>query len=135
MEGEAAGFALGPLQGDALIIFIGSVVVLALSTWVLVWLWLLPLALGQPFLRLFLLAEHGRCPAVADMFANSRTTFTGWLIRKLAWNMPYHAEHHAYPTVPFHRLPDLHRLTKPHLRETERGYLRFHRRYWAWLAR
>ena len=35
MEGEAAGFALGPLQGDALIIFIGSVAVLALSTWVL----------------------------------------------------------------------------------------------------
>lgn len=91
--------------------------------------WLAPLLLGQPFLRLYLLAEHGRCPMVADMFENTRTTVTGWAVRKLAWNMPYHAEHHAMPQVPFHRLPDLHKLAKRHLKVTERGYLRFHRRY------
>ncbi len=91
--------------------------------------WVLPAILGQPFLRLYLLAEHTRCPHVANMFENTRTTFTVWLVRQLAWNMPYHAEHHAYPTVPFHRLPELHRLTREHLRETERGYARFHRKY------
>jgi len=102
---------------------------------VLLRVWIVPMLLGQPFLRLYLLAEHGRCPLVADMFANSRTTFTNRAIRWLAWNMPYHAEHHAFPAVPFHRLPDLHRLTRAHLRSTERGYVRFTARYATSLGR
>ena len=97
--------------------------------------WICPMILGQPFLRLYLLAEHGRCPLVANMFENSRTTFTNWLVRKLAWNMPYHAEHHAAPTVPFHRLPDLHKLARPHLCKTSQGYTRFHQYYAAELAK
>lgn len=101
----------------------------------LLWIWLLPLVLGQPFLRLYLLAEHGRCPLVANMLENSRTTFTNRVVRWLAWNMPYHAEHHSLPAVPYFRLPEFHRLTKPHLATTERGYHRFHARYLAWLRR
>lgn len=89
------------------------------------WLWLLPVLVGQPFLRLYLLAEHGLCPPVANMLENSRTTFTNRLIRFLAWNMPYHAEHHAFPNVPFHQLPALHRWTRAHLRSTSDGYSDF----------
>ncbi len=96
---------------------------------VLLLVWILPLLFGQPFLRLYLLAEHGRCPFVADMFENSRTTFTNAAMRRLAWNMPYHAEHHALPAAPFHRLPDLHQMVRDELRVTENGYLRFHRDY------
>ena len=92
-------------------------------------LWLVPLLLGQPVLRLYLLAEHGRCPFVADAFVNTRTTFTNALVRALAWNMPFHAEHHAFPAVPFHRLPDLHRLVRPRLRSTSSGYARFSAEY------
>ncbi|PWV99195.1 fatty acid desaturase [Hoeflea marina] len=102
---------------------------LALGTPVLVFVWLLPMLLGQPFLRLYLLAEHGRCAYVANMLENTRTTLSNRLVRRLAWNMPYHAEHHSYPTVPFHRLPDLHRLIAPHLAVTEAGYASFHARY------
>jgi fatty acid desaturase len=43
---------------------------------VLLWVWLVPVLLGQPVLRLYLLAEHGDCPEVANMFENTRTTFT-----------------------------------------------------------
>ncbi|MEM6480125.1 MAG: fatty acid desaturase [Pseudomonadota bacterium] len=89
------------------------------------WLWLLPVLLGQPFLRLYLLAEHGRCPPVANMLENSRTTFTNRIVRFLAWNMPYHAEHHAYPGVPFHQLPALHAHAKAHLKSTSPGYIAF----------
>ena len=95
----------------------------------LIWCWLLPLVLGQPFLRLYLLAEHGRCPMVANMFENTRTTFTTRIVRFLAWNMPYHAEHHTYPAVPFHKLPDLHRLADEHLKSTSNGYIEFHEDY------
>ena len=63
------------------------------------------------------------------MFANSRTTFTTWAVRHLSWNMSYHAEHHAMPTVPFHKLPDLHTRVAEHLKETEEGYVRFNREY------
>ena len=98
-------------------------------------LWLLPLLLGQPLLRLYLLAEHGRCPLVANMLENSRTTFTNRFIRFLAWNMPYHAEHHSMPMVPFHKLAALNRLAAPHLRQVSAGYRAFHGDYIRHLRR
>lgn len=102
---------------------------IALGTDALLWIWVIPALLGQPFLRAYLLAEHARCPHVANMLENTRTTFTTAIVRFVAWNMPYHAEHHAYPAVPFHRLPQFHEVVREHLRTTERGYGRFHRRF------
>ncbi len=93
------------------------------------WLWIIPVLLGQPVLRLYLLAEHGRCPAVANMFENTRTTFTTRAMRFLSWNMSYHAEHHILPNVPFHLLPDLNRETARHLEVTAPGYVAFSRDY------
>ncbi|MEP7174085.1 MAG: fatty acid desaturase [Aestuariivirga sp.] len=90
-----------------------------------IWTWIVPALLGQPFLRLFLLAEHSNCPHVENMFENTRTTFTTKLVRLVAWNMPFHAEHHALPTVPFHKLPNLHEAVREHLKTTADGYARF----------
>ena len=101
---------------------------IAVQSAALAWAWVLPALLGQPLLRAYLLAEHTRCPHVANMLENTRTTFTTRLVRLLAWNMPYHAEHHSYPAVPFHKLPLFHRIVAAHLRSTERGYVRFHRK-------
>ncbi|MCB1388833.1 MAG: fatty acid desaturase [Rhodobacteraceae bacterium] len=95
------------------------------------WLWLVPILLGQPFLRLYLLAEHGDCPQVADMFDNTRTTFTTVLVRFFAWNMPFHVEHHVLPAVPFDKLPALHAMMRDHLRVTAPGYAAFSRAYLA----
>lgn len=95
------------------------------------WLWILPVVLGQPVLRLYLLAEHGDCARVANMFENTRTTYTTRLVRFLAWNMPYHVEHHVYPAVPFHRLPALHSKMRTELRVTAQGYAAFTRDYLA----
>jgi fatty acid desaturase len=68
---------------------------------------------------------------MADMFLNTRTTFTTALVRFLAWNMPYHTEHHVFPQVPFHRLPDLHARMRAHLRVTADGYAAFTKDYLA----
>ena len=95
----------------------------------LIWLWILPAVIGQPFLRLYLLAEHTLCPHVANMLENTRTTYTTALVRFLAWNMPYHTEHHCYPEVPFHQLPRLHNIIRLQLQHTENGYTAFHRRF------
>lgn len=95
--------------------------------WIL-WLWVIPALAGQPFLRAYLLAEHWGCPAVPDMWRNTRTTISNPLVRFLAWNMPYHAEHHAHAGVPFHALPALARRMAG-ARQTEApGYATFHLR-------
>jgi len=95
----------------------------------LVFVWLLPALVGQPFLRIFLLAEHGHCALVENVFDNTRTTYTLRVVRMFAWNMPFHAEHHAYPSVPFFRLPELHELMQKYLVEKEKGYIRFNKKY------
>lgn len=96
---------------------------LAAGSWLPLLLWIGPLLLGQPLLRLFLLAEHAGCPQVPDMLANTRTTLTNAAMRRLCWNMNFHAEHHAYPSVPFYALPELHRLLRDRLQITAPGYI------------
>lgn len=123
--------ALPRIRAEARSLLAGYALVAAslLLSPLLFWLWILPVILGQPFLRLYLLAEHGDCPQVANMLENTRTTFTTALIRFLAWNMPYHVEHHSYPAVPFHCLPRLHDLIKDHLKVTADGYVAFSKAY------
>jgi len=86
-------------------------------------LWIAPLLVGQAFLRPYLLAEHTACGSTRDCLENTRTTRTLALVRLFAWNMPYHAEHHAYPAVPFHALPRLHWHVRARLANLEPGYV------------
>ena len=117
------------LRAEAVLLIVAYVVVFATAPTALLWLWIVPLILGFPVLRLYLLAEHGRCPEVEDMFLNTRTTLTTRVVRFLAWNMPYHAEHHAMPSVPFHKLPTLHKMTAAHLGQVSDGYSGFSKAY------
>ncbi len=90
-------------------------------------LWIIPALFGQPFLRLYLMTEHWGCEVgrpgerstLSDaIWRRTRSVAAGPIVRYLFWNMPFHAEHHAHPGVPFHRLPDLARLSteKPAVR-------------------
>jgi fatty acid desaturase len=89
--------------------------------------WLVPVALGQPLLRAILLAEHTGCSEDADALANTRTTHTLWPVRFLMWQMPYHAEHHRYPALPFFSLEAAHASLGPRLAQVARhGYTGFH---------
>lgn len=93
------------------------------------WLyWLLPLLVGQPFLRAILLAEHTGCSQDHNPLTNTRTTLTIWPIRLLMWNMPFHAEHHLYASIPFHALPAAHQTLRSQLGHLEPGYLRANRK-------
>lgn len=66
--------------------------------------WVGPQLAGQPLLRLYLLTEHTGCTEDANGLTNTRTMLTTAPVRLLMWNMPFHAEHHLYPFIPFHRL-------------------------------
>lgn len=100
--------------------------VLAGSGLVLIY-WVIPVLIGQPFLRLFLLAEHTLRPVSKDMFANTRTTLTHPLIQRLVWNMNFHTEHHVFPSVPFHALPEVHKEIARYIQCMTPGYRRFHK--------
>jgi len=89
-------------------------------------LWVVPVLLGQPFLRLYLLSEHWGCPTVKDYWANTRSTISLAPVRWIAWNMPNHAEHHANPAIPFHALPAYAALMKGARVHESSGYAPFH---------
>jgi fatty acid desaturase len=95
--------------------------------------WIVPALLGQPFLRLFLLAEHSGCAFDDDMLANTRTTRTNAAVLLLTWRMPYHAEHHSFPSVPFYRLARINAMLPAERRVTAPGYLALHRTLWRQL--
>ncbi len=85
--------------------------------------WVIPRLVGEPFQRFIRMTEHVGCPSAPNMLENTRTTLTWTPLRWLAWNMPYHAEHHVVSSVPFHALPALHDELKPHLAMVAEGYL------------
>ena len=100
---------------------------LLFSSGILWWFWVLPVLIGQPLLRLYLLAEHSGCDYSDNMLENSRTTYTLPWLNFLAWNMPYHAEHHYLASVPFHALPALHAYTGQQVKYRGDGYYRVNR--------
>ena len=111
------------LAGYALLLLI-SLLTSSAALW---WFWVLPALVGQPLLRLYLLAEHSGCDYGDDMLENSRTTYTLPWLNFLAWNMPYHAEHHYLASVPFHALPALHAWTGQRVKYKGDGYYRVNR--------
>ena len=119
---------------EARLMWVGYLLVIMVSvyfeTWVALQYWLVPILLGQPFLRLYLMAEHVGCSSGNNMIANARTTISNPIVRTLAWNMPYHTEHHLFPSVPFHALPALHEDIKDQLKFVAPGYIAVHRQLW-----
>jgi fatty acid desaturase len=69
-----------------------------------------PTVIGQVFLRFYLLPEHRGRTLSPYVTENTRTLHTNAIYRTLAWQMPYHQEHHAWPAVPFYQLHRVHDL-------------------------
>jgi fatty acid desaturase len=101
--------------------------VYAQEPWFLLY-WMLPLVVGQPLLRLIMLAEHTDRPNTDNMLTNTRTTLTLAPLRFMLWNMSFHAEHHLYASIPFHRLAAAHEKLGSHFDCVENGYLQVHRK-------
>ena len=96
------------------------------QSWFALFYWVLPRLVGEPFMRWVRVAEHGECEESGDLSKNTRTTLTSKPIYFLFWNMPYHAEHHIAPMVPFFRLPEMHQTVKNKLRPTGESYPKVH---------
>jgi fatty acid desaturase len=114
----------------------GAVLSAVLFGWATPFLyWIGPQLLGQPPLRAYLLAEHTGCTEDRNGLTNTRTTLTSAPVRLLMWDMPYHAEHHLFPSIPFHRLADAHALIRSKLGFLQPGYVRWNLGFVRSLAR
>src|SRR5882757_1529594 len=102
---------------------------------ILLWVWIIPLLVGQLILRPYLYAEHTGCERTRSAFDNTRTTYTGIVTKWFAWNMPYHVEHDAYPSIPFHALPKLNEIVDDRIAFRGQGYVAVTRETWAWFRR
>lgn len=104
----------------------GAVVLLALRVHPGFWGILTGQLVGHALLASYVSAEHNGLPYGAPILDCTRSMRAGPLVKLLMWNMPYHAEHHAYPAVPFHALPLLHQELRAELKNTGLGYPGFH---------
>ena len=92
------------------------------SSMIALYYWVIPRLIAEPLMRLIRMTEHVGCSTTKDIFRNTRTTKVCAPLRILAWNMPYHAEHHMVPSIPFHALPDLHRIVGGKILQVCSGY-------------
>jgi fatty acid desaturase len=75
----------------------------------------LPSFYGGYLTPIFGWTQHaGLAEDALDHRLNSRTVYMNPLSRFLYWNMNYHLEHHMFPMVPYHALPQLHDIVKPY---------------------
>lgn len=91
------------------------------TAWLVAFFCWLPL-----FVRIRSIAEHGCLPRSRDMFLNTRTTRAGWLARMTVApvHVNYHLEHHVMASVPYYRLPQMHRwLREKHAAPVAPSYL------------
>ncbi len=74
------------------------------------------------------LTQHaGMAEDVLDHRLNTRTVYMNPVVRFLYLNMNYHIEHHMFPMVPYHRLPELHELMRADTPPPYRGFLEAYR--------
>ena len=82
-----------------------------------------------------LLQHGGLAENVIDHRLNSRTVYMNPVSRFIYWNMNYHVEHHMFPMVPYHRLPELHEEIKHDLPPPNRSIAEGFREMWPALLR
>jgi fatty acid desaturase len=106
-----------------------AAVSLAAGSWAAMLYWLAPMLLTKAAHQLQNLIEHVGLPHSDDIFANTRSTSTNAVMRLMCWQMQYHTAHHAFPSVPFFRLKELHReiFTARSTQPPAMGYLGFQR--------
>ena len=109
-------------------IYVGGAAVSIAMGWMWpVWLIVIPRVLGGPIMNAFILMQHVEMAENQPNIVQSTRSFrTNWFFQFLYFNMNHHIEHHLYPTVPFHALPDLGAVLEDQLPEPDAGFLSTH---------
>ncbi len=83
------------------------------QSWLPIVMLLLPRVFGGPMHGVILSTQHiGLVQDKKDHRLTTRTMVVNPFLRLLYWNMNYHIEHHMFSGIPFHALPELHRMIR-----------------------
>jgi fatty acid desaturase len=96
------------------LVFVATIVACAYMRSILPAMYIvLPRFYGACFAQLFNITQHaGLAEDVYDHRLNTRSFVSNPVFQWLYCNMNYHIEHHTFPMVPYHRLPELHEAIK-----------------------
>lgn len=103
-----------------------SILSLAIFVYNGFWGLFIGLLIGHCMLASYTAAEHNGLPHEGSILDKTRSIAAPSFVKFLMWNMPYHAEHHSYPAVPFHALPQLHEAMKDELKHKDQNHPKFH---------
>jgi fatty acid desaturase len=99
-------------------LFAAALMDIAGARWVL-----LSLLLAHIVLAVIQTAEHRGMANEGNIFQRTRTTPTSGFVRWWMWNANYHAEHHAWPAIPWHALPGVHERVAQEMDHQAGGFL------------
>ncbi|WP_395751140.1 fatty acid desaturase family protein [Prosthecobacter sp.] len=119
---------LGFMQGTAkdrlgIAAEVAATVLLAWLVWSRVpaiWLWhgwLMPMLFINTMVNIRGMSQHTLLEHANDEVLGTRTILTSRLVRFFMCNENYHLEHHLFPGVPWHHLPQVHDALSSTLRE------------------
>lgn len=95
------------------------------GVWWPIWLFVIPRLFGAPVMLLFTLLQHVELQENSPSILESTRSFvTGPVGAFLYMNMNHHVEHHLYPQVPFHALPDLAEAVGDQVPDPDPGFFR-----------
>ncbi|WP_395737054.1 fatty acid desaturase family protein [Prosthecobacter sp.] len=92
-----------------------------------IWLWhgwLLPMLFINTMVNIRGMSQHTLLEHASDEVRGTRTILTYPLVRFFMCNENYHLEHHLFPGVPWHHLPQVHDALAPSLREQGAPFIR-----------
>jgi fatty acid desaturase len=89
------------------------------------WFIIIPRVMGAPIMLLFTLTQHVELMENSPSIVESTRSFRGSRLGDFLYmNMNNHMEHHLYPNVPFHALPQLAQAIKEQVPAPDPGFFR-----------
>lgn len=79
------------------------------------------------FQTLWVASEHTGLALEGSILERTRSVRSNRFVRWWIWNMNYHAEHHAWPSIPWYHLGDAHKKVADDLASNVSGYTTLHR--------
>lgn len=86
--------------------------------------WVIPMLFINTFVNIRGMSQHTLLEHADDEIEGTRSILTIPLVRFFMCNENYHLEHHLYPGVPWHHLPQVHQALKEELTERGAPYIR-----------
>ncbi len=108
---------------------------LALHTALLLWVWIVPLIVGQLFLRPYLYAEHTGCERTRSAFQNTRTTYTGMVTTMVCVEHALSRRASRLSFDPVSCAAEVERIVDDQIVFRGQGYRAVTRETWAWFRR